>query len=98
MKTNKKDFNHWNITSNFKNRILKIQELKKLQNTNFDTSELIYKNSFKKFKKEYKKDLKDAKLTFIKNNAIFKLCHFKFKINGRLIEQLQYLPIYSIKN
>ena len=49
MKTN---VNHFKIENNFCGSIIRKQELKKLQNVKFDVKNVMYKNTFTKFKKD----------------------------------------------
>jgi hypothetical protein len=90
-----KRLNHFTISQAESNRILKIQELKKMQSQTFNVSDLRTKISAKRFKKQYGISLNRAPLAKIENGIIYKLIHFH-KTSKKFAEQIEYVPMYQI--
>jgi hypothetical protein len=90
-----KTLNHFTISAAESNRILKMQELKKMQNQTFDVSSLRTKVSAKRFKKHNGISLEKAPMAKIEGGCIWKLTHFH-KTSKKFAESIEYVPVYQL--
>lgn len=92
-----KTLNHFTISAGEKNRILKIQELKRSINQTFDVTSLRTKVAAKRFKKATGISLENAPMAKIENGCIWRLTHF-FRNSNKFAEVIEYTPMYQLPN
>jgi hypothetical protein len=90
-----KALNHFTISASESNRILKLQELKRMLNVKFDTTTLRTKVSAKRFKKANGLSLDEAPMAKIENGCIWKLVHF-IGTSKKSVEKIKYVPMYQL--
>jgi hypothetical protein len=90
-----KALNHFTISAAQSNRILKMQEIKRMLNVKFDTSTLRTKVSAQRFKKTNGVSLEQAPMAKIENGCLWKLVHF-FGTSKRFAEKIEYVPMYQL--
>lgn len=103
MKTlsNKNNVNHWSISNNCSDRILRMQELKKQIGQTIDPSSFLRKNTINQVKFEMKqvfgKVVNNIPKAFIYNNCIWKASVNIYTHKGRKYESFKFIPVYNLK-